>query len=70
MIEVNGTKLYDSNELSQMLGVSLYTITKYRREKLLAYTLVGRKKYTSEEALKDYLNGKTWKARAERADSK
>lgn len=59
MIEVNGIKLYSSKELQEMLGVSSYTITKYRNLGLLPYTNVGRARYTSEEALKDYLNGKT-----------
>ncbi len=59
MIVVDGTKLYSTEELAELLNVSTATITNYRTRGLLPFTRVGRKKYTSEEALKAYLDGKT-----------
>lgn len=57
MLEIKGIKLYTSQELAAMLNVSTQTITKLRKKRLIRSTRIGRKLYTSEEAIKDYLQG-------------
>lgn len=57
MLEINGVKLYESAELAAMLNVSTVTISKLRKMGKLKFTRVGRRIYSSEQALNDYLNG-------------
>ncbi len=57
MIEINGVKLYDSSELATMLNVSRVTIGRLRKRGKLKFTRVGKKLYSSDQALNDYLNG-------------
>lgn len=56
---INGVKMYDSKEVSALLGVNGTTLISYRRKGLLRSVRMGRGYYTSEESLRDYLNGKT-----------
>lgn len=58
MKEANGTKLYDVDELSAMLGVHRLNIYKAIREQKLRAVRLGRRLYATEEALRDYLNGR------------
>ena len=56
---INGIKFYSSKELCALLDISDVTLRKYRREGRIAYTTIGRGKYSSEKALSEYLSGKT-----------
>lgn len=68
---VNGIKMFSTTELSKLLGVTTRTISLMRLKGLLPYTQMGRAIYTSEQALSDYLNGKTTEIlRKERAKAK
>ena len=57
MLEIKNVKLYDTAELAALLNVSIPTISKLRNKGKLKFTRIGRKLYTSEQALNDYLNG-------------
>lgn len=57
MIEIKGVKLYDTQELCNLFGVTPQVIGKYRKKGLLNATRVGRKMYTSEDSIRNYLNG-------------
>jgi len=56
---INGIKMFSTAELQELLGVSSRTISIMRTNGVLPYTRIGRGLYTSEEALAEYLNGKT-----------
>lgn len=56
---INDVKLFSTKELSNLLGVSERTISIMRINGVLPYTRIGRGLFTSEEALAEYLNGKT-----------
>lgn len=58
MITINEVKLYDTQELATMLNVNRSTISKLRVKGLIKFTRIGRRLYTSEEALRLYLNGR------------
>ena len=51
--------MYSTKELCELLGVTSSTITAMRSKGLLPSTRIGKVKYTSEQSLADYLNGKT-----------
>lgn len=53
-IQVGDMKLYDVEELAEMLDVGLPTIRKYLREGRLKGTKPAKRWYVSEEALKEY----------------
>ena len=53
-IQVGDMKLYEVEELAEILGVGLPTIQKYLREGRLKGTKPAKRWYVSEEALKDY----------------
>jgi len=53
-IQVGDMKLYDVEELAEILGVGLPTIRKYLREGRLKGTKPAKRWYVSEEALKEY----------------
>ena len=61
MITIDGIKLYTRQELAQMLNVGESTIGSYHRKGTLRYVMIGKRLYTSEEALKDFLNGKIYR---------
>lgn len=65
MKEINGLKMYTSQELCELLGITHYALTNLRRKGLIRSVYVGRGKYTSEEALREYLNGKIEPKKAE-----
>ena len=60
---INEVKLFSTKELSNLLGVSERTISIMRTNGVLPYTRIGRGLFTSEEALAEYLNGKTTEIR-------
>lgn len=60
MIEINGLKMYDSDELAELLGVKKSRVYQLRRRGLIrSVYLDGKKLYTSEQSVMDYLNGLT-----------
>lgn len=68
---INGFKMFNTQELSELLDVSPATISIMRKKGLLPHTRIGRNYYTSEEALAEYLNGKTTELRRkEKAETK
>ena len=48
-------KLYSLTEAAELLGVTKATITKYIKQGRIVSTLIGGKKYLSEENLKRFL---------------
>ena len=53
-IQVGDMKLYDVEELAEMLSVGLPTIRRYLREGRLKGKKLAKRWYVSEENLKDY----------------
>ena len=53
-IQVGDMKLYDVEELAEMLSVGLPTIRRYLREGRLKGKKLAKRWYVSEEALKEY----------------
>ena len=58
MLVVDGIKLYDRGELAAMLNVGITTIANYHKRGELRKVMIGKRVYSSEEALRDFLNGK------------
>lgn len=59
-MKVIGTmKMYTSQEIADMLDITLATLAEYRERGLIISVKVGNSKLTSEEALNDYLSGRT-----------
>lgn len=50
-----GVKLYSMDETAELLGVTRPTITNYIKTKRIASTMIGGKKYFSEENIKTFL---------------
>lgn len=61
MKEINGIKLYDTSEVAELFNVTASTIANIRRKGLLPAVRVGKMLYTSEQSIKDYLNGRAGK---------
>ena len=59
---INGIKLYTMTDLCSMLEVGEATIRRYRKEGLIASITIGKRPYVTEQALKDFLRGKTQEA--------
>lgn len=55
-IQVGDLKLYDVEELSEMLHIQERTIRKLLREGSLKARKLARKWYVSEDSLKEYFN--------------
>ena len=53
-IQVGDMKLYDVEEVAEMLDVGMPTIRRYLREGKLKGKKLAKRWYVSEEALKDY----------------
>lgn len=58
MIEIQGTKLYDRDDLQTLFGVSKSTLTNICKRGEMASVRIGRKLYVSEDALKAFLDGR------------
>lgn len=67
---INGIKMFSTAELCELLGVTSRTISLMRQRGVLPYTQLGRGLFTSEQALADYLNGKTTEIRREKKRAK
>ena len=50
-----GVELYELKEVAELLGVTIQTIRGYIRKGSLTTTLIGKTKYISKEALREYL---------------
>lgn len=50
-----GVELYTLQEVADTLGVTIQTIRGYVRKGLLTPTLIGKTKYISTDALREYL---------------
>lgn len=71
MIEINGLKMYDSDELAELLGVKKSRVYQLRRRGLIrSVYLDGKKLYTSEQSVMDYLNGLTLPKREDEKGNK
>ena len=53
-IQVGDMKLYDVEELAEMLSVGLPTIRRYLREGRLKGKKLAKRWYVSEESIKEY----------------
>ena len=58
MKEIQGIKLYDVQEVSQLMGVGANSIYSYINKGNLKSVKIGRNRYVSEEGLKEFLLGK------------
>lgn len=58
MLVVDGLKLYTRKELASMLNVGITTIMNYQNKGELRSVKIGKAIYSSEEALRDFLNGR------------
>lgn len=51
-----GAQLYNQTELAILLGISTATVRKYVKQGKIRTTLIGGRKYISEEELRRFLN--------------
>lgn len=58
MKDVLGIKLYTYEEVAEMLGVHLTTITRYNKEGRINATTIGKTKYIPEQEIKNFVMGK------------
>lgn len=56
-----GLRVYDLNELCDLLGVSLQVIRRYIKDGKLTASKIGRKYIITEKSLQDFINGNTKK---------
>lgn len=59
MKTINGIKMFSSQEVMALLGISPAVLGRMRKEGLIRSVPLGKGLYTSEESLSDYLNGYT-----------
>lgn len=58
---INGTKLYEVEDLVAMLKVSRVTVQGYLRSGRIKGVKIGKRWHVTEENLKDFLSGDTQK---------
>lgn len=51
-----GTQLYNQTEVASLLGITTNTLRKYIKQEKLKTTLIGGKKYISEDEIKRFIN--------------
>lgn len=56
---INGLKMYTTADLQEMLGCAVGFVRKIRLEGQIRFTKIGGKIYFSEDALTEYLQGRT-----------
>jgi excisionase family DNA binding protein len=56
MKNVLGTQLYNQTEVASMLGITTGTLRKYIKQEKLKTTLLGGKKYISEDEIKRFIH--------------
>lgn len=69
MLEIDGLKLYTRKELASMLNAGVASIANYQNRGELRVVKIGRLYYSSEEALREFLNGRIPELK-ERGDKK
>lgn len=55
MIQVVGVKLYDVEDISEMMGVGKYSVYSYINKKGLKSRKINGRRYVTEENLKEFL---------------
>lgn len=63
--KILGVTLYTMSEVSDLLGVTQKSVSKYIKDGRLTYTLLGGKSYISEDTLKKYLTEGTERKKGE-----
>lgn len=56
---INGTKLYEVEDLVKMLDLSRITVQAYLRAGRIRGVKIGKRWHVTEKNLKDFLSGKT-----------
>lgn len=56
MKTILGIRLYNQTEVAALLGVTTSTVRKYMKQEKLAATLIGGRKYISEDEIKRFIN--------------
>lgn len=56
---IDGTKLYEVEDLVRMLGLSRVTVQTYLRAGRIKGVKIGKRWHVSEKNLKDFLGGNT-----------
>ena len=59
---INGKKMYDVNEVSQITSIFVRTVEKYLRSGKMHGLKIRGRWFVSEQSLNDFLDGKTWNA--------
>ncbi len=54
---INGIRMYDTTEMATLFNVTTTTVCSLRKKGLLRSVRLGRAYYTSEQTIRDYLNG-------------
>lgn len=56
MKNILGTQLYNQTEVASLLGITTNTLRKYIAQEKLKTTLIGGRKYISEDEIKRFIN--------------
>jgi len=56
MKNILGTQLYNQTEVASLLGITTATLRKYITQEKLKTTLIGGRKYISEDEIKRFIN--------------
>lgn len=56
MKTILGENLYSSAEVAELLGVTSATVSNYIKQNRLKATIIGGKKYISEDNLRSFVN--------------
>lgn len=70
MLVVDGLKLYTRKELASMLNVGVTTIMNYQNRGELRSVKIGKAIFSSEEALREFLNGRIPELRNRKKEDK
>ncbi|MCD8295547.1 MAG: helix-turn-helix domain-containing protein [Clostridia bacterium] len=57
MIEIDGMKMYDSEETAKLFNITIAALARWRKKGIIRSVYIGKKKYTSEQTIRDFLNG-------------
>ena len=63
MIEKLGIRLYSTNDIADMFGITIGTARNLLRRKQIPRTRIGLNWYVTEETLKEYLAGRIGKTK-------
>lgn len=59
MRTIQGVEMYSTKEVSEIIGVTCYTVSQLRKRGLIKSVRLGRVLYTSNDSIQDYLRGRT-----------